>query len=440
MIAELIATGDEIRTGALVDSNSAYIATRLEALGLTVTRHTTVGDGLDQLAAAFQEAGRRADLVVVTGGLGPTRDDRSAEAAAVAAGDTLVFDPEAYKVTERFYVQRRRPMAGSNRKQAMLPESSSFIDNPTGTAPGFRMAMEGGEFFFLPGVPGEMKRMLADSVLPLISAKLGDDRQAGLLHTLSTFGLPESVAGELLDGFEGEFPEFILGFRAKFPEIQVKIYGRGRIANLNDRRLDQGVRWISERLGDRLLAPEEISLEQCVGKLLLEKGATLAVAESCTGGLIGHKLTNVPGSSDYFLLSAVTYGNSAKESVLGVPANILETHGAVHEETARAMAEGARRAARAHYGLSTSGIAGPGGGTPDKPVGMVCIGLATATRSLAKRFNFFYGNRQAHKSIFAATALDMLRLELMGLSPLVAGGKLVTGSQQSPQTSSASAS
>lgn len=425
MIAEIIATGDEIRTGALVDSNSAYIATQLEPLGVKVERHTTVGDDLDQLVALFKEVGHRADLVVVTGGLGPTSDDRSAEAAAMAAGEKLVFDSEAFQVTERFYLRRQRPMAPSNRKQAMLPESARFIDNPMGTAPGFRLVLGKGEFFFLPGVPGEMVRMLADSVLPLVSEQLGGDRQAGLLQTLTTFGLPESVVGELLDGFEAVFPEFVLGFRAKFPEIQIKIYGQGPAADLNTQRLTNAVEWISKRLEDRLLAAEEVTLEQRVGQLLAEENATLAVAESCTGGLIGHKLTNVAGSSDYFLLSAVTYGNSAKESILGVPAGILETHGAVHEETVRAMAEGARRVAGADYGLSTSGIAGPGGGSPDKPVGTVCIGLATPRKSMAKRFNFYFGNRQAHKSIFAAAALDMLRLELMGLSPLGAGGKLV---------------
>ena len=433
MIAEIIATGDEIRTGALVDSNSAHIAVQLEALGLRVARHTTLGDDLLQLAALFREAGGRADLVVVTGGLGPTSDDRCAEAAARAAGQQLAFSSAAFQVTERFYARRKRPMAAANRKQAMLPGSAAFIDNPTGTAPGFHMALGKAEFFFLPGVPGEMRRMLAESVLPAVEAKLGADRQAGLLRTLTSFGLPESVAGERMAGFEGAFPEFDLGFRARFPEIQIKVYGRGPAADQNLQRLENAVAWIGDRLGDRLLAPEEITLEQYVGRLLAERKATLAVAESCTGGLIGHRLTNVAGSSDYFLLSAVTYDNGAKERVLGVPAQLLETRGAVHEETARAMAEGVRRLAGSTYGLSTSGIAGPGGGSADKPVGTVCIGLASAERSLAGRFNFFFGSRQAHKSIFTAAAMDMLRLELMGLSPLGAGGSLAASAADKPR-------
>jgi nicotinamide-nucleotide amidase len=427
MIAEIIATGDEIRTGALVDSNSAYIAGHLEAIGLTVGRHTTTGDDLRQLVAVFQESAARARVVLVTGGLGPTSDDRSAEAAALAVGDPLVFHPDAFAVTERFYQRRQRPMAPSNRKQAMLPETARVIDNPLGTAAGFRLSLERCDFFFLPGVPGEMRRMLADTVLPALDARLGGDRRAGLLQTLTAFGLPESVVGERLAGFEDAFPELILGFRAKYPEIQVKLYGRGAAADLDLQRLGEAREWVARRLGERLLAPAEITLEARVGQLLAERQATLAVAESCTGGLIGHKLTNVAGSSDYFLLSAVTYDNAAKQKLLGVSPEILASHGAVHEITAQAMAEGVRRLAGATYGLSTSGIAGPGGGSPDKPVGLVCIGLATPQGATAGRFHFYYGNRRAHKSIFAAAALDMLRLELMGLSPKHAGGSLVTG-------------
>lgn len=425
IIAEIIATGDELRTGALVDSNSAYIAGHLESLGAVVRRHTTVGDDLKQLAGLFQEVGNRANLVVVTGGLGPTSDDRSAEAAALAVGEELVFDPEAFKVTQRFYERRKRPMAATNRKQAKLPPSAHYIDNPQGTAPGFRVTIGQADFFFLPGVPAEMRRMMAETVLPLVGDLLGADRQAGLLQTLTAFGLPESVVAERTAGFEAAYPEFALGYRAKFPEIQIKIYGQGPVSHTDPGRLETATAWLSDRMDDRLVDTAETTLEAKIGQLLAAQNATLAVAESCTGGLIGHKLTNVAGSSDYFLLSAVTYSNAAKKQILGVPNKILEAWGAVHEETAAAMAAGVRRVAGATYGLATSGIAGPGGGTPDKPVGTVCIGLATPETTLGRRLHFFFDSRRAHKTIFAAAALDMLRLELIGGKPGNAGGLLV---------------
>jgi len=340
MIIEILATGDEIRTGAAIDSNSAHIAQVLEQAGLEAIRHTCVGDDMDMMVSIIKEIGSRADVAVVTGGLGPTSDDITAEAAAKAKGVERVLNRSALGVVENFFKTRKRAMSPSNRKQAMLPIGAESLDNPVGSAPGFRLKIDRCWFFFIPGVPFEMRRMLWDEVLPRIKKLYGRTDELSLVKTLSTFGLNESETGELLDGL------------------------------------------------------------------------SLAVAESCTGGLISHMLTNVPGSSDYFLFSGVTYSNEAKTKVLGVSNQLLQQYGAVHQETVKKMSQGVRHVAGTTYGLATSGIAGPGGGTDEKPVGTLCIGLATPHDVKGFRFFFPFNTRLMNKKIFAMKALDLLRREL----------------------------
>jgi nicotinamide-nucleotide amidase len=354
MKAELLATGDEIRSGALVDSNSAHIAERLEENGIEVLRHTSVGDHLGTLVSTLREVARRVDVAVVTGGLGPTTDDRSAEAAAGAAGVELALDENALENVESFFRKFNRPMTASNRKQAMLPQGCKILLNPVGTAPGFSLAIESCLFFFLPGVPYEMKRMLNDHVVPAINALQGDTAMHSRVKTITTFGLPESLAGEKVAGVEAAFPGIQLGLRANFPQIQVKLYGREKTAAVLDQRLAEAGDWAIERLGKHVISENGEAMEAVVGKLLVQRGATIALAESCTGGLLANWLTNVAGSSDYFLFSGVTYSNQAKVKVLAVRPETLDTYGAVHEETAREMADGARRLAGATYGLFTS--------------------------------------------------------------------------------------
>jgi len=413
--AEIVATGDEIRSGALVDSNSAFISEKMEANGIEVVRHTCVGDDLSTLVPAFREIGKRADVVVVTGGLGPTTDDLSAEAAARAAGVGLALNQNAYENVAGFFRKFNRPMTASNRKQAMLPEGSRVLYNPLGTAPGFSLSIENGLFFFLPGVPNEMKRMLKDSVIPELLAMQGDDTMFSRVKTLTTFGLPESMVGETVAGAESAFPGIKLGLRANFPQIQVKFYGRDSDDRALAERLEAAGRWAAERLGDHVVSDNGEAMETVVGQLLNKRSATLAIAESCTGGLVANWLTNVAGSSDYFLFSGVTYSNRAKIDVLGVNPKTIDEHGAVHEKTALEMAQGASRIVGATYGISTSGIAGPDGGTADKPVGTVCIGLAGPDRSYARRFHFTFGRRLMNKKMFAMAALNLLRKEMLGI-------------------------
>ena len=413
MKAEVLATGDEIRSGALVDSNSAYIARELEDAGVEVVRHTSVGDDPESIVSILQEIACRADIAVVTGGLGPTDDDLTTAAAARAAGVELVLDPQALDSVEAFFKARQLPLTPTNKKQALMPAGAQCLMNPIGTAPGFQLKIEGCEIFFLPGVPFEMRQMLSAEVLPRLIQLQGWARSVRLVKTLSTFGLTESATAEHLDGFEERFPHIKLGFRAKFPEIHVKLYGSGLDEDELRTKLAKAEDWVAQQLGSKIFSNTGESLEQAVGNLLRARNETLAVAESCTGGLIADLLTEVPGSSDYFKLSAVTYANSAKINILGVAAGTLDIHGAVSEETAQEMAQGAQRISGATYGLATSGIAGPGGATDGKPVGTVCIGLATPDFVKGRRYHFTFGNRRMNKRIFAAVALELLRRELL---------------------------
>ncbi len=414
MIIEILTTGDEILTGAVVDTNSAHIAQALKEIGLLGVRHSCVGDDMNHLVSTLQEIAIRADVAVVTGGLGPTTDDITAEAAAKSAGVELVLNRSALRSVEDYFRTRNRSTSSSNKKQALLPFGAEAIYNPVGTAPGFTLKIERCLFYFLPGVPFEMHRMLSDSVLPSIETLRGGRGELRRVKTISTFGLTESATGERMKGFSAEFPGIKLGFRAKFPEIQIKLYGSGKDSETIDKLMNKATESVLKKIGENVFSVDGMSMEAVVGGLLTEKKATLAVAESCTGGLISHMLTNIPGSSKYFLLSGITYSNDAKTKMLDVSPDIINQFGAVHEKTAKKMAEGVRRIAGATYGLAVTGIAGPDGGTDDKPVGTVCLGLADDRSARGFRFYFPFNNRSRNKKIFAMKALDILRRELMG--------------------------
>ena len=413
MKIEILVTGNEIMSGTVIDRNSAHIAAKLEEAGFSVMRHTCVGDNIEDLVLVLQEIGSRSDAALVTGGLGPTPDDLTAQAVATSAGVDLVLDLTALRRVENYFKTRNRTMPDSNKKQAMLPRGAKIILNPVGTAPGFMLKIDRCLFFFLPGVPFEMQRMLSDTVLARLEKLRGDVCEYSMTRTISTFGLAESATAERLTGISGMFPEINFGFRAKFPEIQIKLYGKGKNKEALHQYMDKAAAAIIEKMGDKVFSEDESSMEAVVGRLLLKENATIAVAESCTGGLISHLLTNVPGSSNYFLFSGVTYSNEAKQKVLRVSSEILEHYGAVHENTAKEMAAGVRQIAESDYGLAISGIAGPDGGTDEKPVGTVCIGVATRRSTQGFRFFFPFNSRGRNKKIFAMKALDILRRELL---------------------------
>ena len=412
MIVEILATGNELLSGALVDTNSAYISEKLGEIGIMAIRHTLIGDDKDVLNATFTELSRRADIIIVTGGLGPTRDDLSREIAARVAGVDLGLDQVSLERIEQFFLTRGRKAPKNNRIQAQFPDGAEILENPIGTAPGFALKINRGTFFFMPGVPAEMRKMLSEQIIPRI-IKMIKDPYYYECKTISTFGLGESAIEEKLDGFLDCFSDIDLGFRASFPEVQVKLYQKNRSQTALINYQKEAVNWIKKRLDKKIISFDGASLSVVVGKLLVNKKSTLAVAESCTGGMIANLLTNNPGSSEYFILSAVTYADIAKQKILGVTPEILKKYGAVHEETAKAMADGARKLAGSTYAISTTGIAGPDGGTQEKPVGTICIGLAGPEGVTSKRYFFPFGKRQLNKKIFSAQALNVLRRELL---------------------------
>lgn len=413
MIAEILSTGDEVLTGAVVDSNSAYIAEQLVLHGIGVTRHMCVGDDREALVTVFREISTRAGIAVVTGGLGPTADDLTAETMAMAAGVELVFSEAADRSIADFFKKFGRPRSDSDKKQAMIPAGAECLLNPVGTAPGFMLKIGKCYFFCVPGVPSEMREMLSDSVLPFIQKLTGNDRKLFLTRTMSVFGMPEAAVGEHLRELEERFQGIKLGLCAEFPEIKVNLYLKSEDEDKAHGIVDEASSWVMEKIGKHVFSKTGESMPAEVGRLLGKANSTLSVAESCTGGLISHMLTNVAGSSAYFLFSAITYSNQAKMDVLGVSSGSLDQFGAVSEEVAKEMAEGARRVSGSLYGLSTSGIAGPDGGTDEKPAGTICVGVAGPDFKKGFRYNLSFGSRSRNKTIFAMAALELLRRELV---------------------------
>ena len=413
MQAEILSTGDEICQGTFIDTNSAHIAACLNDIGLRVARHQCVGDDIEALTAVFSEIGARADIAIITGGLGPTVDDLSAQAAARAAGVDLVLDRAAENSIKDYFAKFSRTMSPSDIKQAMLPLGAMPILNFWGTAPGFIITLGRCRCYFLPGVPREMEALLGAMVIPDILSFIGKTRNVFIKKELSVFGLPEALVDAKLKGFGDRFPGIKLGMVARFPVITVKMTAQGNDPNHLAEELEKAAEWSARQLDDKVFSFEGRSMEAEVARLLLKQKATLAVAESCTGGLVSHLLTNIAGSSDYFLFSGVTYANQAKQAVLGVSDENLRKFGAVSEQIVREMAEGARRISGAVYGLATSGIAGPSGGSPEKPVGTLCIAVSSQSGTVSRILQSPFKERLSNKQIFAICALDMLRKELL---------------------------
>lgn len=405
---EIAATGNELISGQIADTNSPWIADQLRIAGARASRIHTVGDEAEAIGDLLREIASRADLALVTGGLGSTADDVTLRAAAQISGRRLVADPEAERSVAR--APRDRPdsrLPETAAKQALVPENSLVLANPLGTAAGFGLDLDGCLIFFLPGVPREMKQMLTESVLPRIRDQFADRLRPVRTNRLNIFGLTESGISNRLEEFRRLFPAIGLGFRFLFPRIQLSLSAERTETSKDE--LERARKWVQKKLGRNVVSASDESMPQVLGRLLREQGATLSLAESCTGGLLSRRITGVAGSSDYFSLSAVTYSNRAKMELLGVSEETLRQYGAVHEETAGEMARGMRRVAGSTFALSTTGVAGPEGGTPDKPVGTVCIGLASPEGTTSRRIQWDSGERRANQSFFAECAMDLLR-------------------------------
>ena len=425
MIAELLTIGDELLRGEIVDSNKAFLAERLLALEVETRFQTSVRDDPADMRDAFLRARERADVVLVSGGLGPTRDDLTVEVLAQTFGRALVLHEPSLAAIRGFFERLGREMAEINAKQAWLPAGADVLANPVGTAPGclLEAPREGGRgpalFFCLPGVPRELMKMMDEQVLPRLEARLaraGRPARAMRAVLLRTFGLGESNLDQELRDVARE-ADVALGFRTAFPDNYLRPVARGATAEEAEARLAKVCDAIRERLGALVYGTGGETMEQVVGALLAARGLTLATAESCTGGLVGERLTSVPGSSRYYRGGVVAYANEAKRDLLGVPADLLERHGAVSDEVARAMAEGARRRFGTDLAVSTTGISGPDGGTLEKPVGLVFVGFASEAGSEAAEL-FYPMDRERHRALTAQVALDRVRRHLLGEAPL----------------------
>lgn len=419
MIVELINTGSELMLGRVLNTHQQWLCRQLADLGFTVSRQVAVPDTGEDIQRAVRESLTRADLILVTGGLGPTSDDITRELIAQLLNKPLHEDAAIAATIENFFTSRKRPMPVRNRVQALVPEGAMVLENPNGTAPGLAMKADPNPFHaegkpswlvMLPGPPRELRPMFTNLVTPLLHRELPLHGEF-VCHTLRTTGVGESALAERI---EDSLQPFVadgleLGYCAHTWQVDVRLAARGARAA---RLVAEAEAVVYSRLGSFIFTDADEHLEAVIVRLLTERKLTLALAESCTGGAIANRLTNVPGASAVFLAGLVTYSNAAKQKFLGVPAETLAAHGAVSEAVAREMAEGARRQTGTHYAISVTGIAGPDGGSPDKPVGTVFIGLATPAGVTAEKFFNPY-DRETFKVATGNQALELLRRKLL---------------------------
>jgi nicotinamide-nucleotide amidase len=408
--AEIITIGTEMLLGDLVDTNTAWLSARLAALGVGVYRHTTVGDNRERIIAALEEAAARTDLVITTGGLGPTSDDLTNECLSVVTGRGMVEFPEAREHVDAMFRRFGREPTPNNYKQALFPEGTELIPNPLGTAMGALLEAKGTLFATLPGVPPEMKGMFEETLEPLIRARSDGSI---ISRTLWFAGIGESALAEQVQDFLDATDPTVAPLAGQ-GKVRLRITTRAATLKEAEERIAPVEEEILSRLGEYYFGEDDETLESAVGRLLKERGDTLALAESCTGGLLAKRLTDVAGSSAYLKEGLVTYSNESKERLLGVPRDLIMEHGAVSEPVAREMAEGARKIAGADYGLSVTGIAGPDGGTEEKPVGLVFVGLSDAEGTFAERLDLsaWARSREAIRERSANRAFDLLRLRM----------------------------
>src|ERR1700761_4799602 len=406
MLAEIITIGDEILIGQIVDTNSAWIAQQLNNIGLRVKQISSVSDDRVHILTALAEASKRADVILITGGLGPTKDDITKKTIAEYFGVGLIENEEALENVKRIFARYDRPMLEVNRLQAQVPENCEVLLNKNGTAPGMWFNEKGKIYISMPGVPHEMMYMMEESVIPKLKSSL---KLPFIIHkTILTVGEGESYLAERIADIEDALPAHIkLAYLPKLGQVRLRLSGYGDNEAELKNEVDSWAARIVQRVANVVAAEEDITIEEAVLNYMADRGLTLSVAESCTGGYISHLFTQHAGSSAVFFGGAISYSYELKESILGVKHETLWQYGAVSEETVKEMVEGALLNFKSDYAIAVTGIAGPGGGSPDKPVGTVWIAVASVQKSLIKKFTF--GNRrQQNIERSATTALSML--------------------------------
>lgn len=407
--ASIISIGNEILSGQTVDTNAAYLSKKLLTVGIKVASSYTVGDNIEAIVRALRQASEDGDIVLVTGGLGPTDDDITRQAMADFLGVELELDKELLQNIESYFRNRNRKMAQKNRIQAYIPKGASGLDNNMGTAPGIMVKAEGKMYVAMPGVPSEMKRMFEESVFADLEA-MGTG-EVVFVRKLKCFGAGESNIAERIGNIMERDRNPLINCTARCGVITLHIIATASDMVTAERMAADDEAKLRTLLGDLVYGVDDQSISEVVGRKLAETGRTIAVAESCTGGLIAKMLTDVAGSSRYFKCGWVTYSNESKVNQLGVKADLIDKHGAVSSEVALAMAKGARQRSGADFAIAVTGIAGPGGGSSQKPVGLVYICLNSENSTETKKLIWSH-NRDIVRLIAAQTALNMVRLEL----------------------------
>lgn len=410
MTAEIVTIGDEILTGHIINTNAPFIAERLTEIDLPVIRETTVGDDVDLVAMALRDAATRAEVVIATGGLGPTHDDVTRIAVSRAFSRPLHMNPEVRELLARFFAARGRELDPINEAQALWPEGAKIVPNPVGTAAGIHLIEEGRHVFAIPGVPHEMREMMTAHIIPFLRTLVVPKTRWGVIHTT---GVPESRLYGMLQPVIERYPNVKVAFLPGYSGVKIRCSASLDTPQQSEQALDTWRVDARQALGRIIYSETDEPIESVIGSLLREKHATLAIAESCTGGLIAARITDIPGSSDYFIRGYVTYSNQSKIELLGVDPAAIETEGAVSEAVARQMVEGAITKSGANYAVAVTGIAGPGGGTPTKPVGLTCVAVAGGGVTLCRRYQLGL-DRTFNRQRAAQMALNLLRERLLG--------------------------
>lgn len=411
MFGEIISIGDELLIGQVVNTNASYIAEKLNGTGIRIIRISTIADEGEQIKKALDEASERADIVIMTGGLGPTRDDITKTVLCEYFQTRLIYNEEAFANMVRLFGGRGLTWNKLNKGQAMIPENCTVLPNVNGTAPGMWFEKAGKIFVSLPGVPFEMKPLIEDVVIPKIIGTV-PRLQAAVHHTVYTQGIPESSLATKIEQWELNLPGHMkLAYLPRAGMVRLRISALGNSKIELEKQIQEELDKLHQILPGEVFGEGKENLEHVIGKLLLLKKSSLSTAESCTGGYIAHLITSVAGSSDYYKGSIISYANEIKENLLAVDNKLLMEHGAVSEPVVKAMAAGVKKKLNTQYSIAVTGIAGPGGGTDEKPVGTVWIAIGTPEKIIAKKY-LFGVNRERNIERTAFTALNMLRKEL----------------------------
>lgn len=407
VFASIITIGDELLIGQTIDTNSAYMAQELNKIGIWVHRRVAVGDVWEDIWKSLEDEHRVSQVVLITGGLGPTADDITKPLLCQFFGGRLVVDEEALQNVKNIFENiLRRPLLERNLKQAEVPDVCKVIPNKRGTAPGMWFQKEERIYISMPGVPHEMKGMMTSFVLPKLKEKF---ELPPIIHrTLLTAGIGESFLAERINDFETTLPTNIkLAYLPNYGMVKLRLTARGRSEKLLA-ELESEFDMLKEKVQDVMVVDEDLTMQQVVGRLLSSAQKTLSMAESCTGGYLAHLVTSIPGSSKFYQGSIVSYANAAKQDILGVEPEVIQQFGAVSKETASQLVKGALRLMKTDYALATTGIMGPEGGTADKPVGTVWIGVGNAMKTETHHFHFRF-DRERNMELTATNALNILR-------------------------------